>query len=343
MVEKGVLCINTAQIAKLAQVSRSTVSRVLNNYSNVPEKTREKVQAVIDEYGYTPNHFARSLVGMDSTIVGIFIADINDTDSPQEWVGMNSPYNMELLSNLIDGLKAHGYMALVNIISDPREFDQLVQLFESRMICGGIFTGFPYQTAVLSEIAMKYNAVFIDQFSASDAATAPMKTVNCDNYFGGYQATKYLIDHGHRHILHIEGDDRLSSLERKKGYLQAMHDCGNLSPHVVQGLYKEDVAFRETVRYLEIHQPTAIFAANDIMSLGAIRAIQAEGCLVGEDISVIGFDHLKVASWHNLNLTTFELSLKQVAQDCVSLLLSKERAQILKRPVLVPKHTVKKI
>ncbi len=335
---------NTNQIAKLANVSRSTVSRVLNNYSNVPEKTREKVQAVIDEYGYTPNHFARSLAGVASNIVGIFIADINDTNSDDEWIGINSPYNMELLSNLISTLKSQGFTSLVNIITNTQEFASLEEMFETNMIYGGIFTGFPHNTQELTAIATKYNAVFIDQFSEIDSGNDNIKIINCDNLIGGYNATKYLIANNHTDILHIEGDNRLSSVKRKQGYLKAMKDFGDLTPQVICGMYKEDVAYKAMKDYLKNHHmPTAVFAANDIMSLGVIRAIEELGYLVPSQISVIGFDNLKVATWLNLNLTTFEVSLKELATSAVTLLLSKEPDRVLHKPVLIKKSTVKKV
>ncbi len=334
---------NTEQIAKLANVSRSTVSRVLNNYKNVPEATRLKVQAVIDEYGYTPNHFARSLAGASSNIVGVFISDINDTNSSDEWVGINSPYNMELLSNLVSSLKKIGYTALVNIITDPKEFETLKNPFVTKMIYGGIFTGFPYETKELTEISQSYNSVFIDQFSELEEESKDIKIVNCDNFKGGYEATRVLIEAGHKDILLIEGDNRLSSIKRRSGYLEAMKDFGGLEAKCVTGLYKEDVSYKVTKAYLKENKPTAIFAANDISALGAIRAVQEQGLSIPDDISIIGFDNLEVANWLRLNLTSFEVSLKDVAESCVQLLVNEAVGRKLYRPVFVNKGSVKKL
>ncbi len=333
---------NTTEIAKLANVSRSTVSRVLNNYSNVPLETKQKVEAVIAEYGYTPNHFARSLAGAPSNIIGFFIADINDTSCSEEWIGINSPYNMELLSNIISALKEKGYTTLVNIITDPEEFKSLKELFESRMIYGGIFVGFPYMTKELTEISKKYNAVFIDQFAEEDDENQKLKIVNSDNVMGGYEATRYLVDCGHTDILHVEGDERLSSIERKVGYLKAMRELGGLEPHVISGMYREDVAYEQAKQYLEKYKPTAIFASNDIMALGVIRAIEELGYQIPTDISVVGFDNLKVATWLKLNLTTFEVSLKNVTESCLRLLFEEKTEHIMHKPVLVEKSTVRR-
>ncbi len=335
--------INTKEIARLANVSRSTVSRVINNYSNVPQETKDKVNAVISEYGYSPNHFARALAGVGSNIVGIFIADINDNDNTENWIGMNSPYNMELLSNLVSSLKDLGYLSLVNIITKTEDIKNLDSLFKSSMIYGGIFTGFPYKNKVLTKIANSYNAVFLDQFLESDDKNSNIKIVNSDDYLGGYLATKHLIECGHKNILHIEGDDRLSSIQRKKGYLKAISEVDGLKPNVICGLYKEDVSYNQTSKYLIKNTPSAIFAANDVMSLGAIRAIKGRGYKVYDDISIIGYDNLKVATWLNLNLTTFETSLKEISKSCVELLFNKNAKHIIHSPDFIEKGTVKKI
>ncbi len=335
--------INTKEIAKLANVSRSTVSRVINNYSNVPPETREKVYAVIEKHGYSPNHFARTLAGADSNIIAIFIADINDSNSDDEWIGMNSPYNMELLSNLISELKGLGYISLVNIITKSSEIKEISNLFKSSMIYGGIFTGFPYKNKELTKIASSYNAVFIDQFLENDDTDNKIKKVNCDDYLGGYLATKHLIENGHRNILHIEGDDRLSSLQRKNGYLTAINECEGMVSSVISGMYKEDTSYEETKKHLKNNTPTAIFAANDIMSLGAIRAINDSGLSVMDDISIVGYDNLKLAKWLNLNLSTFEISLKNLSKSCIELLFDKTAKHIIHTPTFIEKGTVKKI
>lgn len=100
----------SAEIARLANVSRSTVSRVLNGYVNVPKATQEKVKAVIEEYGYTPNHSARILVGKTNPVIGIFLADICEKGEDRRWIGVNSPYNMEMLSHFIRLTKEAGIL-----------------------------------------------------------------------------------------------------------------------------------------------------------------------------------------------------------------------------------------
>lgn len=335
----------SADIAKLANVSRATVSRVINNYDNVPEETRKKVQKVIDEYGYTPNQAARRLVGKTSNIIGIFLADFNqlDTVSNSKWVGLNSPYNVDILTHLITICKQEGYLTLVNIINSPCECKDMEVHFSNRMLFGGIFVGFPYCTYELENLAKKnYNIVLVDQMLDTDDKENKIKRVNTDNFEGGILATKYLMENGHTNILHVTGDDRLSSIERLRGFQTATYDNSNIKANMIIGKYREDIAYERTKEYLKKDIPTAIFIANDVMALGVIRAINEAGLSIPDDISIISFDDLNSSEWVNLNLTTVNAPRKEVAQNCVDLLLSNEISNTL-LPTLIPRSTVKNL
>lgn len=330
----------SAEIARLANVSRSTVSRVLNRYSNVPEATRLKVQRVIDEHGYTPNHSARILAGKTNNIIGIFLADIYENRENNRWVGVNAPYNMEMLSYFIKEGKKHGYLTLVDTISDLKECQDMESYFSNRMLYGGIFIGFPYRTKELEEMSQKgYNVVVVDQLSDEDDEDGTMKRVNTDNVMGGYVATKYLIDHGHRNILFMAGDKRLSSLEREKGYVKALEEADLPVYSPLHGLYHEEVAYEVCKSYLkafaenpdkvpEEERPTAIFVANDIMALGVIRALEEFQWKVPEEMSVIGFDNLQWSIWMDLQLTSVDISKKDLANSAIHRLLGHSLAEL---------------
>ena len=334
---------NSKQIAELANVSRSTVSRVLNNYSNVPTETREKVQKIIDKYGYTPNHCARNLAGKSNNIIGFFLADINETNSPNKWIGVKSPYNIEFMSQLIIECKNRDFLTLVNTFSSHSECSQMMQYFDNRMLSGGIFLGFSYKTKIIDEIAKKnHNAVFVDQFNSSDDPNNILKLVNTDNILGGYKATKYLIEKGHKKIAHISGDQRLSSLQRQQGYLQAMKE-NNLQSYIIKGSFREDISYQQTKIMLDNYIPTAIFAANDIIASGCLTAINEKGLSVPDDISLIGFDNISSSEWFKTELTTLNIDMSELVNKSVSLLLDDNipNKHILCKPNLIEKNTVK--
>lgn len=317
--------ITSEEIAKLANVSRSTVSRVINNYENVPESTREKVLEVINKYGYVPNSSARVLAGKSNNIIGLFICDINSENN--KWSGTNSPYFSELISQVISESKKYNHMVLVYVITKIDEYEQIESLFRNRTICGGIFVGFEYGCNEINELIEKnYNMVLVDQLN-NDERTKDIKIVNSKNRAGAYLATKYLIAKGHKHIAHISGDNRLSSFEREKGYKDAMKDS-NLEiydNYIVKGFYNELMAYEKTKDLISNNKEiTAIFVANDIMAIGVVRAIREMQLNVPQDISIIGFDNNEFSKYIDVGLTTMEVSLEDIASKSVKLLLSED-------------------
>lgn len=336
---------NSEEIAKLANVSRSTVSRVINNYKNVPPATKEKVMKVIEKYGYTPNISARTLSGKCSNIIGLFIADIDHSKSEGKWIGVNSPYNMEVISGVIQSCKRRGYLTLVYTVSNLNECYDMKQYFENRMLYGGIFIGFPYHTRELEELAAEgHNIVLIDQLTKQEGSDKKIKIVNTDNELGGYIATKYLIEQGHKVIGHIKGDYRLSSLERAKGYKRALEEAGirydkNL---VISGEFREDIAYEETRKLYEEYHPTALFVANDIMAIGTARALSDMGISMPDDVSIVGFDNLDGSLWTQFNFTTMYTDLAELSELSVGELFEKKVAFKSCTPQLIERLSVRK-
>lgn len=343
---------NSDEIARLANVSRSTVSRVINNYKNVPESTRKKVQEIIDKYGYTPNVSARVLAGKTNNVIGVFIGnvgiDINDDSSG------TLPYNAELIVRIIQNCKKKGYMVLVDTITEVSEYFQIEEFFRSRMLFGGVFVGFPYRFKEIEELSQKkYNIVLIDQLQEKDDKEKKVNFINCDNFLGGYLVTKYLIDMGHKSILHIEGDNRLSAIERREGYIAALKEAGIKMKEnmIISGEYLEEKAYISMKKFLEKDTPTAIFAGNDTMALGAYHAIREKGLEVPKDISIVGFDNLRL--WKNLSLedskflnelTSVEIDMKELADNIVELLFLKgEKVHKYCIPKIIEKKSVIKL
>jgi LacI family transcriptional regulator len=315
------------EIAKLAGVSRSTVSRVLNHYSNVPEETRIKVQNVIDEYGYKPNPSARALAGQANDIIELFIADIDESNQSSKYRGASSPYFLEMIYSIINFAKAKGQMVLVNVITDSIDFKKISSNFETKMIQGGVFVGFPYHTPEINDLVEKgYNVVAVDTFNQEEASLYKVKAVNSDNFNGGKLATQYLISHGHKNIGFIEGDSRLSSIQRTNGYLDAMKEA-NLPTNkssMVKGFFREEGAYEATLALLKNPDITAIFCSNDIMAIGALRAIKEKGLKVPEDISIIGYDHHDFTNVVGLDLTSVYIDLENVSKMCIDAIFTKD-------------------
>lgn len=316
---------NSFDIAKLAGVSRSTVSRVINNYSNVPEETRQKVVKVIKEYDYVPHASARMLAGAKNRCIGLFMVDMRD-ESQGRQVSASS-YFSPFTSAIIDIANNSGYTVLVSIISKPKDYKKVKGIYYDKTITGGIFIGVKDNEQEIKDIISGgYRVVLVDQSVKSDEQVYSKSIIiNADNYNGAYKATKYLIDLGHTDIAHVTGEEnQLSSVDRLKGYKKALIDSKIKvkSKFIVKGNYTLDGGYKATKKLLAKNIPSAIFLSSDSMALGAMQAIDEKGLKVPEDISIIGFDDIEMAKYLNPALTTIRLDLLEMAAIAVKSLIS---------------------
>lgn len=315
---------NSNDIARIAGVSRSTVSRVINNYPNVPEETRQKVLEVVKKYNYVPHASARMLAGIKNKTIGLFIVDMK-TDYKGKQVSMSS-YFTPFTSAIIDNANKRGYNVLASIVSKPNDFKKVKDTFYNKTISGGVFIGVRDNELAIKEIISEgYKVAIIDQAEKSDESVYNKSIiVNADNFTGAYKATQYLIDLGHVAIAHIAGEEnQLSSVERLKGYKKALSDHKiNINEKlIVKGKFTVDGGYKAAKKLLLKGKPTAIFSSNDSMAIGAIQAIQEKGLKVPEDISIIGFDDIEIAKYLKPSLTTIRMDILEMASIAISTLI----------------------
>ena len=305
-------------IAKIAGVSRSTVSRVINNYPNVPEETRQKVLKVIKEYDYVPHASARMLAGAKNKVIGLFIIDINERQNGMKNRITRSPYFLEFTSSVIERASENGYKVLVQIIHNIEGYTQIKECFYNKMISGGIFIGENNNDEMIKKIINEgYKVALIDQDVTKNEDYSKCIVVNADNFKGAYDATKYLIDNNHRKIAHITGDiGKLSSIERIEGYKKALKDS-NIpinNDFIIESKFREESGYESAKQLLsQKDKPTAIFASNDNIAIGVMRAIKEINLEVPQDISVIGFDDIEQCKYVNPPLTTIKMDLVKMA------------------------------
>jgi LacI family transcriptional regulator len=298
-------------VARESGVSYSTVSRTLNGYEFVKPSTREKVLQAAKKLGYVPNQQARSLAGGRSNLIGVLVPALSNDYISEILRGVDeelakSNYNLILytthrhqgkestyVATIMNG-GADGLLLVVPLISTPY-LDALRQ------------QDFPY--------------VLIDQ--SDKAEKSPV--VNSTNRQGAYEATRYLIELGHRRIGFISGLMGLTSAtERLGGYSDALSDHGIPVCHtfIAEGDFGEHGGYIAAQKLLALAEsPTAIFASNDLSAFGAIEAIRQHGLRIPEDISVIGFDDIPQASLVYPKLTTVRQPLAQIGREAVTMLL----------------------
>jgi LacI family transcriptional regulator len=332
------------EIAKLAGVSPTTVSKVINNYPDVSDKTRAKIKKILDEENFLPNSQAQFLSTKRTWTLGIvYFEDLG--------FGLNHPF----FSGVIEAFKRqadkHGYSLLFGSKNDRLKNDTFLEYFKYRCVDGiAIICTDPSDKETIELIKSDFPIVVIDMINKNTS------TVSSDSIEGCNLAVKYLYDLGHRKIAHITGSsnsDNWQSSIRKKGYEKAMKKLkleildGYIANGVnfdVSGGYK---AMKELLKLKE--RPTAVFAACDKIAFGAIDAMKEEGVSVPEDISIIGYDDIEIARYITPRLTTIRQNREEIGKTAVDLLVKqineKEKLKINKIiPVeLVVRDSCKKL
>jgi len=316
---------NSIDIAKIAGVSRSTVSRVINNYANVPEATRIRIKKIIKENNYVPHASARMLAGVKNRVIGLFIIDMNVNSDGKQVTG--SSYFSPFTGSVIDNASKMGYNVLVSIVSKQKDYKRVKETFYNKTISGGIFIGEKNGESEIKDIIQSgYRVALLDQSVKSDVEVySKCIIVNADNYCGAYKATNYLIELGHTKIAHIMGvSEHLSAMERLEAYKKALTTAGIAVKNnlIVKGDFTISGGYNSTKKLLQKEIPTAIFCGNDNMAIGSLQAIQEANLKVPEDISIIGFDDIEVARYINPSLTTIRMNLLEMASIATNTLIT---------------------
>ena len=300
---------NIYDVAKLAGVSHQTVSRVMNNHVSIRPATKERVLKAMKQLDYQPNLAARSLVTTKSNMLAFLIAD-TVLYGP---VGMN---------NAMERHARHSGYLVVSLSVIPGDAESLNEALASLRVLqieGLVTIALPPESVKLAtESFPDIPMVSLDTYDIGNA-----HAVGIDNFEGGYRATKHLLDLGHTKILHVAGQfDSFEAQSRRKGYEKAMTDK-KLKPDVIQGDWTADTGLKIGVDLnLGVGGYTAIFAANDYLALGLMKALRLRGIEVPRDISLIGFDDIPEATYLTPALTTMRQDFKGLGEAAMGMLLA---------------------
>ncbi|TEU16167.1 MAG: LacI family transcriptional regulator [Anaerolineales bacterium] len=299
-------------VAARAGVSRQTVSRVINNKDEVSPETRARVLTVIEELGYRPNAIARSMVAGRTCTLGCISPNLTDYT----------------FASMIESAQAEartrGYFILTGSAPTEADVEPLLEEMLLRRV-DGLMVINPHADDryryFLPLIGKGMAVVYLKNTPRDE----PVSSVRCDNREGGYQATRYLIDLGHAAIVTLVGPyNEEDAFDRLAGYRQALTQAGlDLDPALTaSGDWSATSGYQATRRLLEAGRSfSAIFAQNDRMAVGAIRALREAGRRVPDDVSVIGFDDIPLASYFDPPLTTLRQPMEESGQRAVRLLI----------------------
>jgi LacI family transcriptional regulator len=302
-------------VAKLAGVSVATVSRVLNQNGYVNEDTEKRVKKAIEQLNYKPNEVARTLFKKTSKTIGLIVPDISN------------PFFPELVRAVEDVMNIYDYtVILCNSDEKSEKEKQYIEILKQKYVDGIILTTNQLESDEVMELGVP--VVVLDRPSMHS-----FPSVIADNYGGARLATRHLYDIGCRKIAHIQGPTHVvNAMERFRGYRDEMQELGLWNEQlIIQGNYQLKQAKEATLRALQEHKMDGIFAGNDAMAVGALKAVQQLGLRVPEDVAIIGYDGIPLTEMTTPELSTISQPIYEMGAIAARILVKKIEAKPLEQ------------
>ena len=303
--------ITSAQVAKLAGVSQSAVSRVFTPGASVSIKTTTKVKEAALSLGYRPNSIARAMVSGKSRMIGVVVAYLENQFYPEA---------LERLSNC---LQEKGYHVLIFMAGKDRQsIDNVIEEILDYQVDGIIAAS----VSMSSGLSDRCRAAGVPMVLFNRAQDDPnMSAITSDNIEGGKKIAKFLISSGHKKISYIAGWEGASTQrDREAGFISILNHAGlSLHSRKVGNFVFEDS--REATRSMFFNNPPeAVFVANDHMAFAVMDTLRYElGLKIPDDVSVVGYDDVPAASWPSYSLTTVQQPVNIMVRETVEILIEK--------------------
>lgn len=311
------------EIAKMANVSPSTVSHVLNNTAKISGETKERVMKVVRQYNYKPNSIAKSLKMKKTNIIGVITEDITVFNTPEIINGINEyvekcDYHM-ILNNIML------FKKIGNNYKDTSKYSKLISgvtdILLSKQVEGIIYVGSHCRDVTDLIVNLDIPIIFTYCYSTNTFHIS----INYDDEAAAYEITKYLIRMNHKKIGLITGRmDSLQCHNRLKGYCRALFENNILfnPQYLKNGDWEREAGYILGRELLTIEdRPTAIFSMNDVMAGGVIDAANELGLRIPADISLVGFDNRECSYSYTPKLTTMALPLNEMGRMSAEILI----------------------
>lgn len=298
-------------IARLANVSHTTVSRALNNSPLIKEETKKRILTIASELNYIPNYSAKSLVMQKSYTIGLFFTSIK--------AGTSSSFFIDTIKG-VNEVISENYHLLVRGIDDfhdyttihPKRYDGIIFMSQSDR-----------DNAFIYHVLEKQIPLVVLNRKIRDER---FTNILANDKEGAYQGVLHLVENGHKRIAIIEGKEGFqSTVERKEGYIQALldHQLPIHGEYFIKGEYDVKSGYNAMKQLLSLKEPpTAVFCSNDDMAIGAMHAVFEAGLSVPKDISVVGFDDIELAQYTFPPLTTVKRPIETISKRGAEKLLS---------------------
>ena len=300
--------VTAKDVAKLAGVSQSSVSRVYFEGASVSQKTRGKVSAAANELGYRPNEFARSLITNRTKIIGLVMK------------GIQNPFYPQVLKQFTTAFKKLGYSILFVYTNNDEIQKEDIEILLNYNVAGVIITDASLSLNVTEEF--KEHRIPLVLFNRK-IDNQQFYSVCCNNLNASEKIAEYLIEQGCTDVAYIAGDGNTStSKEREKGFTSVL-ERNNVHFKKYSSDYTYEGGYKTTQKIIaEKKIPAGFFVANDIMALGVIDALRKSSIQIPTDTKVIGFDNIEMAAWPTYNLTTWEQPIIDMIEQTVKYLMA---------------------
>ncbi len=304
------MAVTIKEVALRAQVSRSAVSRTYTEGASVSAKTRKKVEKAADELGYSPNFLARSLTTRRTKLIGLVS---NNFDNP---------FFLQVFDLFTRGLQEVGLRPLLVNLTSETDPAQSVQMLKQYSVDGVI--------VATSELPTKFSKAFreagmpVVHSFGQVSGTPDVHTVSIDDYQCGRMAANYLIKKGYTNIGFLGGPKNVSvAYDRFEGFKEELKKHAKITfSHSFAETHSFAAGRKEMLRLLKSPHAEAYFCGDDVISIGAISAIESSGLSVPEDIGIIGLNDMEMARWDNINLTTIHQPVQQIIKSTIELIES---------------------
>lgn len=301
------MAVTIKEVAKEAGVSIATVSRVFNDSGPVNDGTREKILDVARRLRYTPHGGARSLIMSKTHTLGVLLPDLY------------GEFFSEVIRGIDHAARQSGYHVLLSSShNDADEIDAAMKAMRGRV--DGLIVMYPDVNARILEVNLSDSMPVV--LLNCDVDEDSFLSINIDNYGGAYAMTEHLLNSGHRHIAMIKGaENNFDAAERLRGFRAAIEQNGAASLEVA-GHFTEASGFSAAEAVLTSEpRPTAIFAANDSMAIGALSAVRQNGLRVPDDIAIAGFDDIPMAAYITPPLSSVHVPINDLGSRAISRLI----------------------
>ncbi|MFB9179518.1 LacI family DNA-binding transcriptional regulator [Dactylosporangium sucinum] len=306
-------------VARLAGVSHQTVSRVLNDHPSVSPATRERVLEAVRQLNYRPNAMARGLAGRRSRVVGVVSFDTILYGPASTLLGIEraaraAGYGVSIVT--LERIDHTGMVEALNALADQSVAGVVVIAPQTAA------------AAALHNMPLGMAAVAVESDTGGE-----IPAISVDQVTGARLAVRHLLELGHRRVWHLSGPrDWLETHGRIEGWRSTLEEAGLPAPRLITGDWSARSGYSAGIELAARDDVTAVFAGNDQMALGMMRAFHEHGIRVPDDVSIVGFDDIPEAEFLSPPLTTIRQDFDEVGRRCIAALLRLIEADLREGP-----------